>query len=70
MSAEQVIIQVWISTRFGVLSEQVPVADECFRFIKATFAQPGTPCKAHSPGGAGDRQQFLSEKVMTPDGWG
>jgi hypothetical protein len=32
-----VIIQVWISTHFGVLSEQLPVADENLLFIKATF---------------------------------
>jgi hypothetical protein len=34
--AERVIIQVWISTHFGVLSEQLPVADENLLFIKAT----------------------------------
>jgi hypothetical protein len=36
-SAQQVVIQVWISTHFGVLSEQLPVADENFLFIEATF---------------------------------
>jgi hypothetical protein len=35
--AEQVIMQVWISTHFGVLSEQLPVADANLLFIKATF---------------------------------
>jgi hypothetical protein len=39
---EQVIIQVWISTHFGVLSEQLPVADEKFLFIKPTFTPAPT----------------------------
>jgi hypothetical protein len=29
-------MQVWISTHFGVLSKQLPVADENLLFIKAT----------------------------------
>ena len=37
---EQVIIQVWISTHFGVLSEQLPVADEKWLFIRGNFV-PG-----------------------------
>ena len=41
--AEQVIIQVWISTHFGVLSEQLPVAEENSRFIKATFTPAPVP---------------------------
>ena len=32
--AQQVIIQVWISTHFGVLSEQLPVPDENILFIR------------------------------------
>jgi hypothetical protein len=35
--AEQVITQVWISSHFGVLSEQLPVADANLLFMKATF---------------------------------
>ena len=41
--AQQVIIQTWISTHFGVLSEQLPVADENFLFIKATFTVAPVP---------------------------
>jgi hypothetical protein len=33
----EVILQVWISTHFGVLSEQLPVADENPLFITDTF---------------------------------
>jgi hypothetical protein len=40
---EQVIIQVWISTHSGVLSEQLPVADEKSLFIKATFTPAPVP---------------------------
>jgi hypothetical protein len=40
---EQVIIQVWISTHFGVLSEQLPGADEHLLFIKATFTPAPVP---------------------------
>ena len=40
---EQVIIQVWISTHFGVLSEQLPDADENSLFIKATFTPAPVP---------------------------
>jgi hypothetical protein len=40
---QQVIIQVWISTHFGVLSEQLPVADENLLFIKATFTPAPVP---------------------------
>jgi hypothetical protein len=42
-AAEQVIIQVWIFTHFGVLSEQLPVADENILFIKATFTPAPVP---------------------------
>jgi len=35
--AEQVITQVWMSTHFGVLTEQLPVADATLLFIKASF---------------------------------
>jgi hypothetical protein len=45
---EQVIMQVLISTHFGVLSEQLPVAGEHLLFIKATFTPAPAPCKAHS----------------------
>jgi len=38
--AEQVIIQAWISTHFGVLSEQLPVADDNPLFIKAAPRPP------------------------------
>jgi hypothetical protein len=38
-----VIKQIWISTHFGVLSEQLPVADESFLFIKATFTPAPVP---------------------------
>jgi hypothetical protein len=41
--AEQVIMQTWISTHFGVLSEQLPVADENLLFIKATFTPAPVP---------------------------
>jgi hypothetical protein len=41
--AQQVIIQIWISTHFGVLSEQLPVADEKLPFIKATFTPAPVP---------------------------
>jgi hypothetical protein len=43
VAAQQVIIQVCISTRFGVLSEQLPVADENSLFIKATFIPAPVP---------------------------
>jgi hypothetical protein len=36
--AQPVIIQVWISTHFGVLSKRPPSADEGFVFIKAVLA--------------------------------
>jgi hypothetical protein len=41
--AQQVIIQVWISTHFGVLSEQLPDADENSLFIKPTFTPAPVP---------------------------
>lgn len=34
---EQVIIQVWISTYFGVLSERLPATDESIGFIMGMF---------------------------------
>jgi hypothetical protein len=34
-----VIIQVWISTHFGVISERLLVADEKNLFIRCTFAR-------------------------------
>ncbi len=37
--AEQVIIQVWISTRFGVISERLAIADENLLFIGGTFTR-------------------------------
>jgi hypothetical protein len=40
---EQVIIQVWISTHFGVLSELLPVADESCIFIKVTSTPEPVP---------------------------
>jgi hypothetical protein len=40
---QQVIMQVWISTHFGVLSEQLLVADEHLLFIKATFTPAPVP---------------------------
>jgi hypothetical protein len=42
-SCAEVIMQVWISTHFGVLSEQLPVADENSLFIKATFTPTPVP---------------------------
>jgi len=45
--AEQVIIQVWISTHFGVLSEQLPVADATLPFIGNSFTQRRLRCKAY-----------------------
>jgi len=42
-SAQQVIKQVWISTHFGVLSEQLPVADENILFIKTTVTPAPVP---------------------------
>jgi len=41
--AEQLIIQVWISTHFGVLSEQFPVADENLFFITPNFTPAPVP---------------------------
>ncbi len=41
--AQQVIIQVLISTHFGVLSERLPVADEKLPYIKATFTPAPVP---------------------------
>jgi hypothetical protein len=40
---EQVIIQVWISTHFGVLSKRLPGADENLLFIEATFTPAPVP---------------------------
>ena len=37
-AGQPVIIQVWISTHFGVLSKRPPSADEGFLFIKAVLA--------------------------------
>ena len=36
-------MQVWVSTHFGGLSEQLPVADEHLLFIKATFTPAPVP---------------------------
>ena len=40
------IIQVWISTHFGVLSEQLPVADENLLFIEGNFTRRQVSVKA------------------------
>ena len=42
---QQVIMRVWISTRFGVISEQVPTANESPTFIKGNFTVPAPGCK-------------------------
>src|SRR5664279_4631402 len=42
------IIQVWISTPFGVLSERLLTADETFPFIDSTFTRCRLRCKACS----------------------
>jgi hypothetical protein len=44
-AAEQVIIQVWISSHFGVISKRLPAADESFGFIKAIFTPPAASVK-------------------------
>ena len=41
----KVIIQVWISTHFGVLSKRPRSADEGFGFIKAVLRLPAPPVK-------------------------
>ena len=38
-SAEQVIIQVWITSLLGVIPERLLVADENILFIRGTFAR-------------------------------
>jgi hypothetical protein len=43
-----VIIQVRISTHSGVLSQDLPIADENCLFIKGAFTPTPPPCKAHS----------------------
>jgi hypothetical protein len=45
--AEQVIIQVWISTHFGVISERLPVAEATLPFIDNSFTQRRLRCKAY-----------------------
>ena len=42
------IIQVWISTHFGVISKRLGLADPRFLFIKATLTPPESACKASS----------------------
>jgi len=40
-----VIIQVWLSTHFGVISERLGAADESSGFIEASFTPPSCDCK-------------------------
>jgi hypothetical protein len=47
-SGQQVIIQVWISTHFGVISKRP--RDEAFELIRGIFALPWVGVKAHFPG--------------------
>jgi hypothetical protein len=46
VGSAEVIIQVWISTHFGVLSEQPLIADERFLFINAILIPPTRGRKA------------------------
>ncbi len=41
----EVIRQVCLSSRFGMIGQRVPAADESVRFITATFTPPGLCCK-------------------------
>ena len=47
-AAEQVIIQVWISTHFGVISERLPITDENLLFIGGNFYPTAGLCKGNS----------------------
>jgi hypothetical protein len=47
MGAYQVIMQVWISTRFGVLSKRPPFVDEGDVIIKAVLVLRAGPGKCH-----------------------
>jgi hypothetical protein len=40
-----VIMQVWISTRFGVISKRTLIVDESFRIISADFHAALIGCK-------------------------
>jgi hypothetical protein len=48
-----VILQIWISSRFGVLSKRLLAADESFGFIKAIFAAGGLAVKPDPGCGGG-----------------
>jgi hypothetical protein len=43
MLAERLVISGWIFTHFGLLSEQLPVADENLLFIKPTITPAPAP---------------------------
>src|SRR6185295_12396592 len=45
--AQQVIMQVWISTHFGVISERPPRRMKTFLFIKGIFTPRMLGCKPH-----------------------
>jgi hypothetical protein len=47
-----VIIQVWISSHFGVLSKRLLATDESFGLIKAIFAPGGLAVKPDPGWGA------------------
>jgi hypothetical protein len=44
-SAQQVIRQTCLSSRFGMIGQRLPTADEPVRFITAGFTPPGFGCK-------------------------
>ena len=47
-SAQQVIIQIWISSHFGLLSKRLFPVDEKVLFIDRDFSRCPSPCKAKS----------------------
>jgi hypothetical protein len=60
--AEQVIIQVWISSHFEVLSKRLLAADESFGFIKAIF----TPARLSVKADLGSEARGLLKTARLP----